>query len=381
MRTVTATNVSLLTVALYLLDLAIKVVALGLVPEGRRPSSASAWLLLILFLPVIGLVAFWLIGSPRGVKVRLMFDHIGTSRIPGYRNMIKKLKHTAIEWHPMLPVQPLKGKWRRPDLRNHRKIVIIDGRVAFVGSLNMIDASYHNRKHERAGRKWRELLMQVSGPVVFSLNIIFATDWYLETDEVLREDVQPYASEMEPGEVLCQVVPSGPGFPDENNLRLFNSLIYSAQRRLSITSPYFVPDDSLLYDITTAAQRGIDVELFVGEPGDQFMVHHAQSSYYKALLKAGVKIYLYPAPFVLHSKHFSVDDDVAVIGSSNMDIRSFNLDFEVSVMCLSRSLTTATRQVEDHYRSSRELTLVEWARRPLRKRYIDNVMRLTSALQ
>jgi len=380
-RTVTATNVSLLTVALYLLDLAIKVVALGLVPEGRRPSSASAWLLLILFLPVIGLVAFWLIGSPRGVKVRLMFDHIGTSRIPGYRNMIKKLKHTAIEWHPMLPVQPLKGKWRRPDLRNHRKIVIIDGRVAFVGSLNMIDASYHNRKHERAGRKWRELLMQVSGPVVFSLNIIFATDWYLETDEVLREDVQPYASEMEPGEVLCQVVPSGPGFPDENNLRLFNSLIYSAQRRLSITSPYFVPDDSLLYDITTAAQRGIDVELFVGEPGDQFMVHHAQSSYYKALLKAGVKIYLYPAPFVLHSKHFSVDDDVAVIGSSNMDIRSFNLDFEVSVMCLSRSLTTATRQVEDHYRSSRELTLVEWARRPLRKRYIDNVMRLTSALQ
>jgi cardiolipin synthase len=380
-RTVTATNVSLLTVALYLLDLAIKVVALGLVPEGRRPSSASAWLLLILFLPVIGLVAFWLIGSPRGVKVRLMFDHIGTSRIPGYRNMIKKLKHTAIEWHPMLPVQPLKGKWRRPDLRNHRKIVIIDGRVAFVGSLNMIDASYHNRKHERAGRKWRELLMQVSGPVVFSLNIIFATDWYLETDEVLREDVQPYASEMEPGEVLCQVVPSGPGFPDENNLRLFNSLIYSAQRRLSITSPYFVPDDSLLYDITTAAQRGIDVELFVGEPGDQFMVHHAQSSYYKALLKAGVKIYLYPAPFVLHSKHFSVDDDVAVIGSSNMDIRSFNLDFEVSVMCLSRSLTTATRQVEDHYRSSRELTLVEWARRPLRKRYIDNVMRLMSALQ
>jgi cardiolipin synthase len=111
-------------------------------------------------------------------------------------------------------------------------------------------------------------------------------------------------------DVLCQVVPSGPGFPDENNLRLFNSLIYSAQRRLSITSPYLVPDESLLYAITTAAQRGIDVELFVGEQGDQFMVHHAQCSYYTALLRAGVKIYLYPAPFVLHSKHFSVDDEV-----------------------------------------------------------------------
>ena len=99
-------------------------------------------------------------------------------------------------------------------------------------------------------------------------------------------------------------------------------------------------------------------------------------------MRAGVKIYLYPAPFVLHSKHFSVDDEVAVIGSSNMDIRSFNLDFEISVMCMSRSLTAAMRQVEDHYRSlSRELTLDEWLRRPLPKRYIDNVMRLTSALQ
>jgi cardiolipin synthase A/B len=487
-RMSTATEVSLLTVALYLLDLAIKVVALGLVPEGRRPSSATAWLLLILFLPVIGLVAFWLIGSPfvdrgrrrqqaaagevisaaltaegddllpvpagstlnplvvlnrrlgwlpavggneadllsdydgsiaamarevrtaeryvhvefyimswdsttsdffealaevaaRGVSVRLLFDHIGTARIPSYRDMIKKLQQTAIDWHPMLPIQPLKGKWRRPDLRNHRKIVVVDGRTAFVGSLNMIDASYHNPKHERAGRKWRELVMQLSGPVVFSIDIVFATDWFLETDEVLR-DVQPHPYEVEPGDVLCQVVPSGPGFPDENNLRLFNSLIYSAQRRLSITSPYFVPDDSLLYAITTAAQRGIDVELFVGEQGDQFMVHHAQNSYYNALLRAGVKIYLYPAPFVLHSKHFSVDDDVAVVGSSNMDIRSFNLDFEISVMCVSRSLTTAMRRVEDHYRSlSRELTPDEWGRRPLRKRYLDNVMRLTSALQ
>jgi cardiolipin synthase A/B len=134
------------------------------------------------------------------------------------------------------------------------------------------------------------------------------------------------------------------------------------------------------------AERYVHVEFYImswdATTGDQFMVHHAQRSYYEALLRAGVKIYLYPAPFVLHSKHFSVDDDVAVIGSSNMDIRSFNLDFEVSVMCVSRSLTTAMRQVEDHYRlMSHELTLEEWARRPLQKRYLDNVMRLTSALQ
>lgn len=109
------------------------------------------------------------------MKVRLLFDHIGTARIPRYRDMIKKLRQTEIEWHPMLPIQPLKGKWRRPDLRNHRKIVVVDGRVGFVGSLNMIDASYHNRRHEQAGRKWRELVMQLDGEVVFSLDIVFAT--------------------------------------------------------------------------------------------------------------------------------------------------------------------------------------------------------------
>ena len=123
--------------------------------------------------------------------------------------------------------------------------------------------------------------------------------------------------------MTCQVVPSGPGFPDENNLRLFNTMIYGARRRISITSPYFVPDESLLYAMTTAAQRGVDVELFVSEVGDQFMVCHAQRSYYQALLQAGVRICLYPVPYILHSKHFSIDDDAAVLGSSNMDMRSF----------------------------------------------------------
>ena len=130
------------------------------------------------------------------------------------------------------------------------------------------------------------------------------------------------------------MVPSGPGFITENNLRLFNTLIYSAQHKISICSPYFVPDDSLLYAVTTAAQRGVDVELFVSEKGDQFLVHHAQQSYYEALLEAGVRIYLYKAPFVLHAKHFTIDDEVAVLGSSNMDMRSFSLNLEVSVMLL-----------------------------------------------
>jgi cardiolipin synthase len=122
-----------------------------------------------------------------------------------------------------------------------------------------------------------------------------------------------------------------------------------------LTSPYFVPDESLLYAVTTAAQRGVEVELFVSEEGDQFMVYHAQCSYYRALLESGVRIYLYPAPYVLHSKHFTIDDDVAVLGSSNMDMRSFGLNYEVSLMVLGPDIVRRMRTVEDQYREgSRE---------------------------
>src|SRR3954453_2767141 len=477
------------TLVVALVILAINIVALGLVPERRRPSSAMAWLLLILLVPFFGLLAFVLIGSPhvprkrreeqravgaviqssltaipalpasperpdwldtamvlnrrlgwlpsvqnnsavlfanyeqsiqamadlvrtaeryvhveyfivcwdsttapffealqevaaRGVKVRLLYDHVSTLKVPGYKEMLAKFDRVGFESHAMLPIQPLKGNWRRPDLRNHRKILVVDGRRGFLGSQNMIDSSYHNKKHEAAGRKWRELTTQVEGPVVHSMNLVFGSDWFIETKERLVELLQPETFPDGIGDLTCQIVPSGPGFPDENNLRLFNTLIYGAQRRLSITSPYFVPDDSLLYAITTAAQRGVAVELFVSAEGEQFMVSHAQNSFYRFLLEAGVRIFQYPYPAVLHAKHFSVDDHTAVIGSSNMDIRSFNLDFEISMMCTGPSFVARMRKVEDLYRSlSRELTLEEWKTRPLSKRWLDNVMRLTSAVQ
>ena len=134
--------------------------------------------------------------------------------------------------------------------------------------------------------------------------------------------------------------------------------------------------------MTTAAHRGVDVELFVSEEADQFMVGHAQCSYYEELLRAGVKIYQYPAPWILHSKHFSVDDEVAVIGSSNMDMRSFALNYEVVVMLVGGDLVSRMRATEDRYRSlSRLLTAEEWHGRSRGSRFVDNVMRLTAALQ
>ncbi|GEP28174.1 cardiolipin synthase [Cryobacterium levicorallinum] len=318
----------------------------------------------------------------RGVSVRVLMDHIQSMRKPGFRQTKKRLTDAGIDWELMLPVQPFKGKWQRPDLRNHRKLLIVDGLVGFMGSQNIIDRTYNMRKNIRRGLKWKDFMTRLEGPIVSGLNAIFITDWYSETNELLTRDIEPVHPRPVTDALDCQVVPSGPGFKGENNLRLFLALLYYAQDRIIITSPYFVPDESIMYAITTAVQRGLRVELFVSEIGDQAVVYHAQRSYYEELLTAGVHIYMYKAPYILHAKHFTIDDEVAVVGSSNMDQRSFSLNMEVSLMVRGRSFVRNLRAMEDENRlNSRELTLEEWRKQPLRSTILDNLARLTSAVQ
>ncbi|MFT4028253.1 MAG: cardiolipin synthase [Protaetiibacter sp.] len=317
----------------------------------------------------------------RGVKVRVLLDHLGNLQYPGFRRTKRFLTEAGIDWHLMLPLQPFKGKFQRPDLRNHRKLLVIDRAIAFTGSLNVIETPYQKAKNHRKGLHWKDYWVRFEGPVVAGIDAVFVTDWYCETDELLVREAMPERLTGEGG-LDCQVVPSGPGFSVENNLRLFNALVYNAQRRIVLVSPYFVPDDSMLYAITTAAQAGLHVELFVSEMGDQFMVYHAQRSYYEALLKAGVRIYLFPKPTILHAKHMTFDDEVAIIGSSNMDMRSFTLDLEISVMVHGEPFLSQLREVEDAYRAvSRELTLEEWRERSFGVQTLDNLMRLTAGLQ
>jgi cardiolipin synthase len=317
----------------------------------------------------------------RGVTVRVLLDHLGTIQYKGFRPAKRALTAMGAHWHLMLPFQPWRGRIQRPDLRNHRKLLIVDGEVAFTGSQNVIDPGYEKRKNARRGLQWKDFMVRFEGPVVAGIDALFVTDWYAETDELLRREAAP-ARPHGPGPLDCQVVPSGPGFDGENNLRLFNSLVYSATEKIILVSPYFVPDDSMLYAITTAAQSGIEVQLFVSEMGDQFFAYHAQRSYYEALLKAGVRIFLYQSPTILHAKHFTIDDSVSVIGSSNMDMRSFSLDFEISVMIWGGTFLQRLRAIEDDYRAhSQELTLETWMRRPRLSRAADNFARLTAAVQ
>lgn len=320
--------------------------------------------------------------AARGVVVRVMLDHWANRSKPFYKETRRRLDAMGAQWHLMLPIQPLKGKFQRPDLRNHRKLLVIDGRVAFTGSQNVTDSSYNLPGNIRRGLHWVDLMARIEGPVVGSINAVFLSDWYSETGEVIDEEAGALTGPSGPGDLDCQIVPSGPGFEFQNNLKLFMVLLFAAEERIIIVSPYFVPDEGLLLAIQTACQRGIHVELFVSEEGDQAMVYHAQRSYYEALLRAGVTIWMYQKPFILHSKSITIDDEVAVIGSSNMDMRSFGLNLEISMLVRGEEFVGQMRAVEDDYRrSSRQLTLEEWRQQPLRSTVLDNLARLTSALQ
>ncbi|GAA1919107.1 cardiolipin synthase [Microbacterium aoyamense] len=320
--------------------------------------------------------------AARGVTVRVLLDHWANRGKPFYKKTLKRLDAMGAQWHLMLPVQPLKGKYQRPDLRNHRKLLVVDGSAAFMGSQNVTDSTYNLKKNIKRGLHWVDLMVRVEGPIVASINAVFLSDWYSETDEVLTDEIDLFDVSSGPGDLDCQIIPSGPGFEFQNNLKLFAGLLYAAQRKIIVVSPYFVPDEALLLAITTACQRGLHVELFVSEEGDQALVYHAQRSYYEALLRAGVKIWMYQKPFILHSKSMTIDDEVAIIGSSNMDMRSFGLNMEISMLVRGEEFIREMRGAEQHYRDlSRELTLDEWEQQPLRSTVLDNLARLTSALQ
>ncbi|MGB4135393.1 MAG: cardiolipin synthase [Microbacterium sp.] len=320
--------------------------------------------------------------AARGVPVRVLLDFWANRGKPRYKQTRARLNAMGADWHEMLPVQPLKGRWQRPDLRNHRKLLVVDGAVAFMGSQNVTDSSYNLRKNIKRGLHWVDLMVRVDGPIVASIDAVFLSDYYSETDRVPDENIASINTDAGSGDLDCQIVPSGPGFYAENNLRLFLTLMYAAKRKIMMVSPYFVPDEALLAAVSSACDRGVQVELFVSEEGDQAVVYHAQRSYYEALLKAGVRIWMYRKPFILHTKTLTIDDEIAVVGSSNMDMRSFGLNLEISMLVRGEEFVSEVREVEDRYRTlSRELTLEEWRQQPLRSTVLDNLARLTSALQ
>lgn len=307
----------------------------------------------------------------RGVVCRVLIDALGSKTWS--RSVVSKMTTAGVHIHVVLPVSLFRPRSTRGDLRNHRKIAVFDGRVGYTGSQNIVDASF------KAGIVYEELVVRVTGPIVLQLQAVFVSDWFLETEEKLNAS-RYFPEPIGTGSVMAQVLPSGPDFPAENVQRLVVSLIHNARQRVVMTTPYFIPDDSLLVALDTAVRRGVEVHVVVSQTADQLLVSLAQHSYYTQLLNSGVHLHLYGEKF-LHAKHLSTDDSIAVIGSSNFDIRSFMLNSEVSLISYDRHVAARLREQQERYfAGSKRLTASEWRNRSGFTKVCENLARLFSPL-
>jgi cardiolipin synthase len=307
----------------------------------------------------------------RGVACRVLVDSLGSrSALP---TLLPQLRSLGVQVNEMLPVGLFGHKTARLDLRNHRKIAIFDGRIAYTGSQNLVAADF------KEGILYEELVLRIIGPAVLELQFIFAADWFLETTEVLDSD-SVFPGPDIAGSIPVQALPSGPDFPTQNNQRLIISLIHGARKRVDIVTPYFIPDEPLLQALQTSVLRGVDIHLVLSERAHQLLVSLAQNSYYEELLEAGVKILLYRNNF-LHAKFLTIDDSVSLVGSSNMDIRSFVLNAEQVLVIYDASVTECLQaELQRYIFQCRPLVLEQWRRRPFRLAFAEHLSRLLSPL-
>ena len=307
----------------------------------------------------------------RGVACRVLMDSIGSRR--ALKRLAPKLRAEGVEVLGMLPVGLIRSKTVRFDLRNHRKIAVIDGQIGYLGSQNIIDAD------SGSGMTNEELSVRIHGPLLSQLQMVFLADWYFETDTRI-EDPDLVSEQASWGATYAQLLPSGPGYGRANVQMVMVTLIHNALKQVVITTPYFVPDQPLLQALETAVLRGVSVHLVVSARSDSKLVSTAQHSYYGQLLNMGVHIHLY-RPRFLHAKFMTVDDSVAVIGSSNVDIRSFALNSEISLLAYDPKVVAAMRQIQDRYLSKSEvLTAKKWNKRPALRKALQSIARLADSL-
>jgi cardiolipin synthase len=306
-----------------------------------------------------------------GVRVRLLLDAIGSGRLS--RRFLEPLRNAGVEiawFHPM----KMKWIWRpRMNLRNHRKLVIVDGTVAFTGGINICD-DQDERVNSAA---FRDMHLRLEGEVVRWLQLAFLEDWHYASKVALRD--QRLWPAAEAGEILAQVIPAGPDSPWEAIHKVQVEAIHQADHRVWLVTPYFVPGEAALMALCSAAQRGLDVRVIVPRRSDSRIVTWAARSYYDALLEAGVRVFEYQ-PGMLHSKAILFDDDNALIGSANFDHRSFRLNFELALLLHDAGFCRQLQaELEANLAASVEVR-ADRPKAPLRRRLAEAWARLASPL-
>lgn len=311
----------------------------------------------------------------RGVTCRVLVDAVGSKAFLR-SDLCRRMREGGVAVRAALPVSAVRALFARVDLRNHRKIAVIDDRLAWTGSQNLAEASFAPKPKYAP---WVDCAVRLEGPVAKELHLLFVEDWYLDTDESLVEDLMRPVAPTDHATV-CQVFASGPNYENAAATQLVQSCIHEADSELVLTTPYFVPDGATIVNLATAARRGIDVTVVLPRRNDSTLVALASRSNYAPLLDAGVRILEFEGG-LLHAKTICVDRRIAVVTSCNLDRRSFDLNFEAGVLVYDSDFASTLRFLQQSYMDrSVPVRLDRWLERGLRHRLAENAAGLLSPL-
>ena len=306
-----------------------------------------------------------------GVKVRVIYDHVGSIHVRG--SFFRKLRKAGVEIYPFFKVAFLpfasKVNWR-----NHRKIAVIDGKVAYIGGMNIADRYLKGNKRFPL---WRDCHLRITGPAISALQYSFAFDWKFMGRDLIEDSAESVAVEPTAG---VQLVTGGPMSRWNAIACVYLHAISSAQKRVWLQTPYYLPPEAILKALQNVALSGVDVRVMLPRHSDSAMLSYASHSYITESLRAGVKIYFFDAG-MLHSKVLIIDDDIASVGSANCDFRSFEHNFEANLLIYSKDVNKRLREqfLADQTQSSRVISS-KWKNRPRFHRAAESVVRLLSPI-
>jgi len=309
----------------------------------------------------------------QGIQVRVLYDYVGSFHFSS--SLLKQMRKAGVEIHPFLEVTFTQFA-NRVNWRNHRKVVVIDGNVGYIGGMNIADRYVTGEKGQRP---WRDTHLRIAGEAVAALQYSFAIDWNFTTRSLLTSPTMRYATRPTSG-TMMQLLASGPTSRWNNISFVFFKAIALAKRRIYIQTPYFLPSDALLKAMQSAALAGVDVRVMVPRKPDSRMLRLATGSYIKECLLSGIKIYFYE-PAMLHSKVVIMDDDFVTTGSTNFDFRSFEHNFEANALVYGEEFNhqMAEAFLNDQQHCTR-VVLAHWKRRPLIQKALESIVRLMSPI-
>lgn len=310
-----------------------------------------------------------------GVKVRVIYDDFGSSSIR--KKLVPRWRENGIAIYPFYKIKLLFFA-NRINYRNHRKVIVIDGEVGFIGGINWSDR-YYNQDGEDL--YWRDTHLYLEGPIIASLQAIFLADWNFCSNLPIKPTPDLFESlNKKAGDKSVQIAAGGPDYATPTILFSLLHAIHNAKEYIYATTPYYIPDESLQNALCLMAQSGVDVRLLVPYKSDSKVVDAASRSYFKELLNSGVKIYRYQKGFV-HAKTLAIDDQLSTIGTANLDYRSFDLNFEVNAIIYNSEITQELRkQFEEDINYSEEIEIVKWLQRSKAGKLFEKIAGLVSPL-